>query len=63
MSGGSSPNSRSISEVETVIRRCNLSVDDTLSPVSPKSGRLASSTMSVSIRSEGILLVMNARTT
>src|SRR5438034_6467273 len=52
-----------MSEVVAVIMRCNLRVEDTRSPVAAKSAWLESNTKSVSNRSVGVRLVINARIT
>jgi hypothetical protein len=63
IAGESSPNSRRISEVVAVIKRCNLSVAVTRKPVDAKSLRFTSNPKSESTKSGGIRLVINANTT
>jgi len=61
--GESSPSSRRMIVIETVISRCRRRVEDTRSPVIEKSACFVFSTRSVSSKFGGTWLVMNAKTT
>lgn len=60
--GDNSPSSRWMSDVVTVISRCSRRVEVTRKPVREKSALEEFSTKSVSSKSSGVRLVINART-